>query len=72
MMNKYTHLVLACAVMASQFFVSSQALAVGGGLVFEIDEFNIPARNNIVTADSLDFTYHACTEIDGPINYQLE
>jgi len=41
-----------------------EAAAVGDGLNFNFDEDPI-AGPNIVSADSLDLTYHACTQVDG-------
>jgi hypothetical protein len=40
---------------------SGMALAVGGGLAFNVDESQIPgALANVVPTDSMDFTYHSC------------
>lgn len=47
-----------------------EAAAVGGGLPFDFDEGPI-ARANIVNADSLDLTYHACTEVDNQVLFEI-
>jgi hypothetical protein len=70
-MNKYTNLILACSLSAISFFISSQAFAVGDGLEFEVDEAQIEgAEVNTVKANSVDLTYHACTQ--EPINQQIK
>jgi hypothetical protein len=51
---------------------SQEASAVGGGLPFTVDEGLVPgAKDNMLNADSLDLTYHACTEIGGQNNMRL-
>ena len=56
-------------VMATFALIPSQeASAVGGGLPFVVDEDVVPnAFPYVLNADSLDLTYHACTEIDDTI-----
>ena len=54
---------LASSLCIASLVISSNALAVGGGIVFGVDESSVPARPHGFQADSLDFTYHACTNI---------
>lgn len=54
---------LASCVAVLQLIASGQALAVGGGITFEADDGDV-----VVKADSMDFTYHACTDIVGQNN----
>lgn len=66
-MNKYTHITIASFVAASQLIFSSQVAAVGNGENLIFDESTIvDAFNNQVNANSVDFTYHACTQITPP------
>ncbi|MEO0421551.1 MAG: hypothetical protein AAF184_04405 [Pseudomonadota bacterium] len=47
------------------------AFAVGDGSPFLVDESAVPeARANMLEADSLDFTYHACTQFPQARRYQ--
>lgn len=50
----------------TQMGVSTHALAVGNGLAFAINENTIDANTfpNWVNANSLDLTYHACTQVN--------
>lgn len=51
---------------------SHEVMAVGGGLTLNVDESIVPgALNNAFDADSLDFTYHACTDIGGEDDRKL-
>ena len=76
-MKTYKKLVLASCIAAIQMGTSTAALAVGGGLEFTVDESQIvspgaiPPEDHLVKADSMDFTYHACTHIGGPNNDRL-
>lgn len=65
-MKKYTYLVLTCCISAAILVAPLKALAVGGGLPFGVNE-GMVANNNGFVADSLDFTYHACTDITDPL-----
>jgi hypothetical protein len=61
MSHKVLRTLVCCALVASYLAMPPAALAVGGGLGFVFDESLIPnAKVNVVPADSLDFTYHAC------------
>jgi hypothetical protein len=52
---------------------SHEVMAVGGGLHFNVDEgFVHGAKINMFDADSLDLTYHACTNIGGANGMRLE
>jgi hypothetical protein len=56
---------LASCFTLAHLFVSPQVLAVGGGLDFEADESQAPgAMPNVLVADSLDFTYHSCVQVN--------
>ena len=76
-MKTYKKVVLASCIAAIQMGTSTAAQAVGGGLEFTVDESQIvplgaiPPEDHLVKADSMDFTYHACTHIDGPNNDRL-
>ncbi len=64
-MTKKTHTYsgLQAIVLTVALGAAQSALAVGDGLPFLVDEGAVPdARPNMFDADSLDFTYHACTE----------
>jgi len=54
-----------CIALANLAWLG-EAAAVGAGLNFNFDEDPI-AGANIVSADSLDLTYHACTRVDGGV-----
>lgn len=60
-----TTIISSCIAVANFAFLG-QAVAVGAGIEFEFDEDPI-ARSNIVSADSLDLTYHACTLVDNGV-----
>jgi hypothetical protein len=47
-------------------------MAVGGGLPFTVDESVASALNHTFSADSLDFSYHACATVGGVNNQRLE
>lgn len=56
----------AIAMATFALIPSQEASAVGGGLPFVMDEGLVPgAAANMFNADSLDLTYHACTDIGG-------
>ncbi|MGH9892498.1 MAG: hypothetical protein ACREA0_11035, partial [bacterium] len=61
-------------VMATcALILSREASAVGGGLPLVVDEVVVPgAKDNTLNADSLDLTYHACTNIGGANNKRLQ
>lgn len=63
-MNKSTKIALVYCMATMHIGFQTDALAVGNGLAFDFDEMQIPgALNNIDGADSVDFTYHACTDV---------
>lgn len=67
-MNRHTFLFVASwGLSLVHWGVSTQALAVGNGEPFTLQENSIDANavNHVVGADSLDFTYHACTPVNG-------
>lgn len=68
-MKNNTKLFLTACVAAVQLVASAEALAVGDGLPFVVNEAVVPgAINNVTgTTDSFDLTYHACTDITGPL-----
>lgn len=60
-----------CFAMAC-LILCQKASAVGGGIPFTVNEGAVPgAAANVLNADSLDLTYHACTDIVGPNNTRL-
>jgi hypothetical protein len=64
MLHKSEHLWLTAGLWFASLTVSSHAFAVGNGIVFNADEGSVPgAVANMLQADSMDFTYHACSEI---------
>lgn len=78
MIFKRNSLVSALYLCLAGMVVSPTASAVGGGNIFSVDEVLVPASlANAFQADSLDYTYHACTDIDqqvdeaGNIDYRL-
>lgn len=64
-MIKFSHFIFASCLSAVPLFNSTAVLAIGDGIIFEVDEYQIPTSDNIVAAESLDFTYHACSRITG-------
>lgn len=71
-MNRVTHIALGSCLAWGQLIASPEAAAVGGGLKFEADEAKVDgALVHSLKADSLDLTYHACTDIGGPNNQRL-
>lgn len=53
---------LPCAALALALSIAHPAFAVGDGFPFIVDEGAVPdARANMLEANSLDFTYHACS-----------
>jgi hypothetical protein len=64
MFTKSKHFLPITALWFVSLAVSSQALAVGNGIVFNVNEGLVPgAFANALQANSLDFTYHACSDI---------
>ena len=63
MLFKSKHRLLATSLCFASIAISSSAFAVGGGIVFNVDEAPVPARPNAFQADSMDFTYHSCVKI---------
>lgn len=58
-------LLLASSIGLASLLISSNVSAVGGGIMFSVDESTVPgALPHALQADSMDFTYHACSTID--------
>lgn len=69
---KRNNCVLSSSFALACLISSHEVMAVGGGLPFVVDEGVVPdAIPHMLNADSLDLTYHACTDIGGPNNKRL-
>lgn len=65
MATLFKPLLLASSIGLATLTISSNVSAVGGGIMFNVDESTVPfALNHAFQADSMDFTYHACVDID--------
>ncbi len=65
-MNRYIPMFLASCLALTNLLASSEAGAVGPGLDFHVTEGAIPgAQAHNFDANSLDLTYHACTQVVG-------
>lgn len=65
MIYKRNSLVGALYLSLASLVVSTHAAAVGGGNIFNVNEVLVPgAMAHAFQADSLDYTYHACTNIE--------
>jgi len=68
-MNKIKKTILTSCIALTNLAWLGEAAAVGGGLKFDFDEGPI-AGANVVSADSLDLTYHACTDVDNGVLFE--
>lgn len=56
---------LASGLCLANLALSTNVAAVGGGIPFAVNEGLLPnAMANALNADSMDFTYHACTTVN--------
>ena len=65
MQTIFKPILLASSIGLANLALLSNALAVGAGVSFSVDESTVPAAlANAFQADSMDFTYHACTQVN--------
>ena len=64
MSSIFKPILLVSSIGLATLVLSSNALAVGEGIMFSVDESTVPALPNALQADSMDFTYHACTQVN--------